>query len=417
MNTIKKLSIVSLLGLSSFALAQYTSEWTQLPQQVELVNNGSLKNFAEPVNHEQQTINFHFSLLGDVAPTTQNQGYLAESKQYWLNATADKLSQGIELPVTSDLAVIRINPLNPNKSTASFSQQDIVVSQFGQPLEVAVFANAEQLKATGMPVSDHTVAMNVNTRPGLLRLSLPQANKSLAKGNIFVVHVFEPNSDYVLQLKTSQQQYSANQAFKVSSQLLSAQHSHNMLISGYITGPNGDKVADLVFNPTKNGDYEALMAPLSGQSLAHGLWEVHTVASSDVNGLKVMRDVSSAFAVSVPLARFNHALTVENHNLKMGLDVAMAGRYEVSAVLSGMDAAGEKQPLAMLMSAAQLNKGQAFLQLELPRDLIKQSGLTAPFIIEQINLKNQSLMVPVQQISATIQLLPLEKPINRGDIR
>lgn len=417
MKSIKNLSIVSLLGLSTLASAQFTPEWTATPQQLDLVDNSSLKTITQPINHEQQAVRFHYSLLGTEMPVSQNQGYLAESKQYWLNTTAKKLSQGIELPVTSDLAVIRINPLTPSKKSASLKQQDIVISQFGQILTPSVFADSDQLKAIGMPVSDHTVAMNVTTRPGLLNLSLPNATKSLSKDNTIVIHVYEPNSDYVLQLKTSQQQYGGNQAIKINSQMMAAHSVVGMNLAGYVTRPNGEKVADLSFEPTKNGDLQAVIESLQGQSLAHGLWEVHTVANSDVNGLKVIRDVSSAFAVSLPVAQFNRQLTVQNQGLKMGLDVAVAGRYEVSAVLSGIHASGEKQPIAMLMSAAQLNKGQTSLSLDLPKDLISQSGLNGPFVVDHISLKNQSLMVPVQQLSAGIQLLPRSKPVEPGHIK
>ena len=122
MKSIKNLSIVSLLGLSTLASAQFTPEWTATPQQLDLVDNSSLKTITQPINHEQQAVRFHYSLLGTEMPVSQNQGYLAESKQYWLNTTAKKLSQGIELPVTSDLAVIRINPLTPSKKSASLKQ-------------------------------------------------------------------------------------------------------------------------------------------------------------------------------------------------------------------------------------------------------------------------------------------------------
>ena len=417
MKLVKNITLLSLMSLSTIGLAQYTAQWTTAPQNIDLVNSQSLKNGMQPVNHEQQPVTFHYSLLGHEPLADNNQGYLAESKQYWLNTSAEKLSRGIELPVTSDLAVIRINPLNPTKSSGSLNQQDIVIKQFDQTLNVDVFANTEQLKATGMPVADHTVAMNVNTQPGLLHLSMPTATKSLSKGDTFVVHVFEPNSDYVLQLKTSQQQYAANQTIKISSQLLSQQGVNDMSISGYITQPNGEKVADLSFQPNKKGDYHATIDQLTGQSLAQGLWEIHSIATSEVNGLKVMRDVSSAFALSLPTARINPQITVNNHALKLGLDVAQAGRYEVSGVLSGMDANGEKQPIAMLMSAAQLNKGQASLNLDLPSDLIRQSGFQGPFVVDHISLKNQSLMVPVQQLNAAIQLKPIKKPIDVTDLR
>jgi hypothetical protein len=369
------------------------------------------------VNNEQQAVKFHYSLLGSEPLSDNNQGYLAESKQYWLNTTASKLGQGIQLPVTSDLAVIRINPLNPSTSSKSLNQQDIVINQFDQTLTVDVFANSEQLKATGMPVSDHTVALKVRTQPGMLTLSMPTATKSLTKGDTFVVHVFEPNSDYSLQLKTSQQQYAANQLITVNSQMLSQQGAHQMSIQGYITQPNGKKVADLNFQPHKNGDYQASTDQLTGQSLAHGLWEIHTVASSNINGLKVMRDVSTAFALSLPTARINQQMAVNNHVLKLGLDVAVAGRYELSGVLSGINNQGEKQPIAMLMSAAQLNKGQVALNLDLPQDLIHQSGFKGPFVVDHINLKNQSLMVPVQQLSSSIQLRPIQKHFDQTDLQ
>lgn len=401
MKNFKIISMLSLMGLANLTLAQVDANWLETPKQANLLTAVSNKSIGTPINQERTPITYHYSLIGTAPLTLNNQGYVAESKQYWLNAKAGQLNKGIKLPVTSNLAVIRINPLQPEKSFGGLNQQQVKVSQFDQEIAVTTFVNDDQLKATGMAVADYTVAFKVNTEPGELTLMLNGTTKS---GGDYIIHVFEPNSDYSMQLQTKQTQFNSQEAFKVQAQMQSSTGLSAMNVQAYISQPNGDKFADLVFEKTANGDYAAQLPALPGRSMAHGLWEIHSVANSEINGLKVMRDVSSAFAVEMPTARFKQQLAVDKNTLKLGLDVAIEGRYEVSGVLSGFTNDGVRQPIAMLMSAKWLTAGNQQLGLDLPMKLIKQSGLQGPFVVEQVSLKNQTLMVPVQQVNAGIQV-------------
>ncbi len=397
----KIISMLSLLGLANLTSAQVDANWLESPKQIPLLTAVATKALAKPVNHERTPITYNYSLIGTAPLNYNNQGYVAESKQYWLNAKAGQLNSGIKLPITSDLAVIRINPLQQLKSSGGLNQNQVKVTQFDQELAVSSFVSGDQLKATGMSVTDQTVAFKVNTVPGELTLMLSGAVKSTGD---YVIHVFEPNSDYSLQLQTKQTQFNSEEAFKVQAQMQSSTGPSDMNIQAYISQPNGEKFSDLKFKKSTNGDYEAQLSALPGRSLAHGLWEIHSIASSEINGLKVMRDVSSAFAVEMPTARFNRQLVVEAKTMNIGLDVAIEGRYEVSGVLSGFTKDGIKQPIAMLMTAKWLTTGSHQLGLDLPMKLIKESGLQDPFLVEQVSLKNQTLMVPVQQVNAGIQV-------------
>jgi len=409
MKNYKIISMLSLMGLANLTTAQVDANWLEAPKLANLLTTSTEKSISKPVNQERTSVSYNYSLIGSAAVNPNNQGYVAESKQYWLDAKAGQLKSGIKLPVTSDLAVIRINPLQPEKSFAGIKPSQINVSQNQQALTVSTFANSAQLKATGMPVSESTVAFKVNTQPGELTLMLNGANKS---GGDYVIHVFEPNSDYSLQLQTKQLQFNSEESFKVQAQMQSPSGLSAMNFQAYISQPNGEKFTDLKFKQAANGDYAAQLPALPGRSLANGLWEIHGVASSEINGLKVMRDVSSAFAVEMPTARFNRQLTADKNTLNVGLDVAIEGRYEISGILYGFTENNVKQPIAMLMSANWLATGNQQLGLDLPMALIQQSGLKGAYVVEQISLKNQTLMVPVQHIDAGIQVRLPEREIS-----
>ncbi len=145
------------------------------------------------------------------------------------------------------------------------------------------------------------------------------------------------------------------------------------------------------------------LADLPFASMYDGLWEVHTIAKSEHHGQTILRDVSSAFAVSVPTAQFNGQLSLSKTEISLGIDNKMESRYEASGILMGQDKAGNPQPITVLMTADFLNHGESTLSFKVPHDLINKSGLSAPFQVTHLKLNNQSLMAPVQTVESGFQ--------------
>jgi len=354
------------------------------------------------INSNQDRVAFNQSLIGQEYNAYVNNGYVSESKQYWLDTDAQKLSQGVVLPITSNTAIIRVSPLHVNNKSSAIEQQQVELSMKGIALNPSTFANSQQLKATGMSVSDHTVAMKVTAQAGDLMLKV---NGLTAGGSDpFTLHVFEPESEHVLSLKTVHQSHVDNEPVVIKASMNDTAGTLPMQINGYITAPGGEKVQDLTFKAGSNGGYETSVSGLHGRSLSNGLWEVHTISETMVDGVKVLRDASSAFAVDLSSAQFDGNLGFEKNLLNVGIDNALAGRYEIRGTLLGHDANKGLQPIALMMTAQWLKAGSQTLAFDWPTDLVESSGLQPPFLIKGVELKNQSLMAPVQRIESGIKL-------------
>jgi hypothetical protein len=400
-NTQKLMSVMLLTSLSAAADVQ----WIEQPVSHELMN---LNQKAFLVNTSQEPVVFNQSLLGEALPVFHNQGHQAESRQFWMDVDASMLSKGVEIPLTSSEAVIRISPLPGNNHQKAVQSGQLILSQHDQSLTPEVFVTGEQLKATGMPASDQTVAFKVATLPGKLNLKMA----GLPSTGGYAIHVLEPNSEQVMTLKTTQQAFASGQEVVIKAGLLSQQKHQAMQVNGYLTQPDGQRVAGLKFHADQDGQYQAVVSGLTGQSLAKGLWEVHTVSEAMVDGQKVLRDVSTAFAINLPSARFNGELSMDQQLIRLGVDNAMPARYGISGVLTGVNKQGEQQPIALMMSAQWLEAGQTNLAFEWPAELVAASGLQAPFTVEQLALKNQSLLAPVQTVARGFRIQDFSSQVN-----
>lgn len=405
----KTITLTAFMALLHGGLATANQvNWTK-PHQMQPLPTDYQKTTFELGNQEKQTIQYNQSLIGTKLTTALPQGHVAKSKQYWLDLTGAQLTKGVDLPITSNQVIIRLNPASNLNKNFSLSAQQIEVTQNNTLVKPQTVADAQALKAAGMNSGQHAFALKIIAEPGTLKLKLNKLDKSSSTKR-FVINVFEPNSEYELSLTTERQLFENNRPLKVTADLKN--HQKNSLpisIKGYISYPNGEKHADLKFSTSQQGQTQATIDKLPGVPMNQGLWEIHTIAESRTKDLTILRDLSSAFAVNLPVAQFNGHLNLIGHQLHLGINTTLASRYEVSTVLTGQNKSGKPQPIALLMSAQWLEKGTQNIALKLPQKLIEKSGLMPPYNFTQLQLKNQSLMTPVQQSSNVIHWQPKQQ--------
>ena len=76
--------------------------------------------------------------------------------------------------------------------------------------------------------------------------------------------------------------------------------------------------------------------------------------------------------------------------VRLGLETAAAGRYEVRGTLFGTGADGALVPVAVAHSAAPMASGRGELELAFPADLL--TGVSAPFEVRDLQLTDQTRM-------------------------
>lgn len=352
------------------------------------------------VNNNHEAVSFSYKLDANESLNFDNKPFVENSKQYWIDSTGNKLAQGIQLPVTGGDTIIRISPLTNDKSVQLTSSM-IQIQNNGIDSNIQVFADSQDLKATGVSFSDNSIALKLQSQPGNLNLKLDNFNGNMP----FVIHVFEPKSSYALSLASTQATFNANQIITVNTSMLSADKNIQTNLQGYINRPDGSVLGELDFAQNKNGSYSANIPAIGAQGLAQGLWEVHVFAKGNDKGLEIMRDAQTSFAVNLNTAEFSNNLKMTANTIEVGVNVGLEGRYEVRGVLMGTNKAGDIQPVAMTMTADWLTTGQQSISLKLDTQLITESGLSAPFALKNVQLTNQTYLAPVQTIKSGINML------------
>ena len=396
----KIISVILACSVIGSAAAAPKAQWA-----TTITNNKTSllsKSIDSPqVNSNREAVSFSYKLDSQEKLNFNSQPFVENSRQYWLDSSGNKLLKGVQLPVTGGDTIIRISPLT-NEKSLQLKAGDIRIKNNGMDKNILVFADGQQLKATGAAFSDQSIALKVQAQAGSLNLTVD----SNMGDTPFVIHVFEPNSDYVLSLSSTKATYNANQTISITTDLLSENKNINASLQGYINRPDGSVLGELKFTQNKNGSYSANVNAADSQGLSQGLWEAHVFAKSQDKGIEIMRDAQTSFAVNLNTAAFDNNLNMIKGNVQVGINVGLAGRYEVRGVLMGTDPQSkELKPIAMTMAANWLKTGTQSITLPIDKSLITESHLIAPFTIKNVQLNNQTYFAPVQTIKAGINII------------
>lgn len=318
--------------------------------------------------------------------------FVRESREYWTDVTEAQLRAGVKLATTSPQALIRLSPHGGND--AALDGASVLVRSAGKQRSATEattqIADTAALRAAGMDVPNGTVVMKLkaDVATGGAELAAPNARGS------YLVHVFEPQSDFVLKLAAERDNIVAGETLRFFVSIDGSNKARRLqMVEGVISAPDGH-TQSLTFARQADGRYMASITPDAAHAGGPGLWEVHAFASGTQRGNEVLRDAKSAFAVAVPTARFDGSLARDDGSgglaVRVGVEVAAASRYQVSGVVYGTAADGSLQPAAMAQSAAWLEAGRGSVRLGVDSTSLAAAGLSAPYELRDLRLVNQA---------------------------
>jgi hypothetical protein len=221
-----------------------------------------------------------------------------------------------------------------------------------------------------------------DTVTGDLELAVPTARGS------YLVHVFEPRSMLVLALVAERDGIAGGESLRVRATLQGT--AALARLGGLVSAPDGSSQA-IDFVRQRDGSYVADVKPEVAHAGGQGLWEVHAFGVA-AGILATPRDAKTAFAVSLPVARFDGSVVRADRGgvvLGVGIEARVASRYGVSAVLYGTGADGALHPAAMAQSAAWMEAGRGRLELRYDSSA---GALRAPWEVRDLRLVNQADM-------------------------
>lgn len=332
----------------------------------------------------------------------------AESREYWMLVDGAALKRGQGIDTTAPGALIRISP---ERDAAPVSGASLRVAKGGRVLADGFRSKADagQLQAAGMDVPAGSVIVKLEAAHGAGRFDLQLAG---AEGR-YLVHVFEPQSPYVLKAQAASGRVLAGDTLEVAAQLRRGQAKlGGGTVEGELVSPAGTRYP-LAFVDGK----ARLVAPAEAGALP-GLWEVHVFAGAVADGQPVQREARTAVEVVLPTARLagGYAFDARARRVDLPLQVAAPGRYEVRGTLYATSPSGELRPVAQAHSAAWLEAGQRSLSLPFASAPLP-AGYGAPFELRHLELKDQARMGTLETRGLALREGPAALPGGRTPAR
>ncbi|MDE2407279.1 MAG: DUF4785 family protein [Xanthomonadaceae bacterium] len=308
----------------------------------------------------------------------------ASSREYWQTVDAAELAKGVSLPTTAEGALIRISPA---AGAAGLQDAAISVSNGQRGIAIARQADAQALLKAGMPVSPGTQVLRLGAGSGAGHAVLRASN---ARGK-YVVHVFEPNSDVLLQAQPARNAMLAGQAMRVPVSASRAGAATAAQAQALLVAPDGSSTPVRV-RTGRQGELEAVFTPPLGTNHGQGLWELQVFAMVG----DAPRDVRTAFAVAQPTAGFTGRVDAQaDLQVDVAVRAASPGRYEARGTLYATGPDGKLHPVIQAHSATWMEAGQHALSLPFSKANLP-AGYGAPFEVRQLELHDQSRMAPLE---------------------
>lgn len=307
--------------------------------------------------------------------------HVAESREYWRLVDADELKRGIELQTTAPGAVVRLSPADGRTIDPAAVRLEKSGRPIAAPLAFEQRHDAATMRAAGLDVPDGSAVVRIAPvhGAGTFRLAAPAAGRTL-------VHVFEPDSPYVLRAQAGRTDVLAGDRLDVTALLQrGAAKLAGGDLSGDLVSPSGRRW------PLAFRDGHASIAVPVDADAGPGLWEIALYAGRVDGSVAVQREARTAVQVSRPTARLTGDATFDANarSLRLPLEVAAPGRYEVRGTLYATGPDGVSRPVVQAHSAAWFGAGQRELRVEFGAVTLP-TGYGAPYEVRGLELHDQA---------------------------
>ena len=346
---------------------------------------------------ETEALRYSWRLDDAAALSAVAEPQVTRSKEYWDTRSAAEMASGIDLPTTSPGAIVRLSPV-AGASAKALEARRVILSKDGQSYSngsgMQALADSDELSKGAASFAEGSSVFRIDPAlgHGNFKLQLPQATGDT------IVHVFEPQSLWQLELKSDRIAYAAGGKIRIDTWLRNEQTSVGVdEITGLIVSPDG-QTREFNFRANKDGGYSAEIQADFVASDSPALFEIHAFASAKDKQTRVLRDARAAFAFAAPGARFaggarNAALkSAQSISVELDVEVARASRYQVGGVLYGSFKDGSLRPIAMAQSAMLMQPGVQSITLEYSAESLANTKAGAPFEVRDLQLVDQANM-------------------------
>ncbi len=370
----------------------------------------SLNGITLPsINHTKERVTFSQVLRADASINASvNQRFVKDSRNFQMEISGAQLSAGVNLPVASESAVIRVIPM---ANAPQIDSKQLKINADGRWMNhdeaFATAVNDNQLRAAGLESPKNTIAVKMKATPTDSGMVM-KSEQALNGSDRFNVLVFEPNSNEVLKTRLNKSRVVQGETIRVRTRLNKASKKMAMTnVEAYVLAPNSnDKIP--VELKTRNNVAIAKIDTSKMLASNPGLWEIHISAEAQKGANKTLRSTKVGFSVAPMTARLSGDVDVDlaatdTMTLSFAVENIMAGRYEVSAIVYGTNANGDMVPGVMSATAKWLD-ANGTITLDVAKSDLSQAGLNAPFEVRHLKLKDQTRLSELWSQETALQM-------------
>ena len=388
-------TFIALALVSGSAIASNNIEWLPAAERDLIATDLTIATDAIPNSFHSETTPLSYTWAAtERSPTdAAMQGAVVESRQYWVDVSAQALERGVKLPISAPGSVIRVSALDSDTGL-QLDPGRLELSINGQSLNRSALetASGSEMRQQGMQVPQDSLAFRlpIDSQAGSLEMRMT----GTAVQTPMVIHVYEPESPWVARMSAARSSFLSDQTIELELVLDDGGKSFSVdQVSAMLVSPDAGEMIDL----SRSDDAGKLQAivPISAVSAAPGLHEVHAYVEHNIDGMTVKRDLKLAIGVAPASGRFTGQvdnLSPLGLNLNLGVEVAVEGRYQVNAEIFGTNERGDLKPLAFTQSATVLEAGSGLISIGVDADILRASELSAPFEIRNLQLMDQGRM-------------------------
>ncbi|KTD72934.1 DUF4785 domain-containing protein [Legionella tucsonensis] len=298
-------------------------------------------------------------------PLNETGSNIQKSYSYNQQVTASQLQQGINLAIHAPEAVVRIIPLQKNKSIPALELKDAKSSEFISLKDASSLYSQDEAIDESLRIGSHQIMLQIKPELGMGNFIIKSKSKDSTNADSYLIHVFEKYSLIYLQIEPSALQYQYGDQFNALISLKDNIISYPVDdINATLVGPDNQTIP-LKIKKIKRNLFQADALLSSVDNTHGGNWyiEVDVLCALGENN-PIHRTGRAAFSYSIPSASLISIKKLSSAPLTFAatVEVATASRYALQSVLYTKNTQGADLPVETVQSAQWLEPGRQIIK-------------------------------------------------------
>ncbi|HHF7367109.1 TPA: DUF4785 domain-containing protein [Legionella bozemanae] len=298
-------------------------------------------------------------------PLNKTESNIQKSYSYNQQVTAAQLQQGIHLAIHTPEAVVRIIPLQKNKSIPALELKSAKSNKFISLKDASSLYSQDEAIDESLRIGSHQIMLQIKPELGMNNFIIKSKSTDSSNADSYLIHVFEKYSLIYLQIEPSALQYQYGDQFNALITLKDNITSYPVDdVNASLVGPDNQTIP-LKIKEIKRNQFQANALLSSADNTHGGNWyiEVDVLCALGENS-PIHRSGRAAFSYSIPSASLISIKKISSNPLTFAatVEVATASRYALQSVLYTKNSKGADLPIETVQSAQWLEPGKQIIK-------------------------------------------------------